>query len=222
MPSENIYMTYEHLILYIGIMLSLAIVPGPSMILAFTEGAMFGVVGTIPTALGNMTAALIQALVSFIIFRSIAVAIPDWFIFIQIIGAAYILYLGYLLIREKNISRVGVDQGYLYKTPLMRFTNGFLVSFFNPKSIFFFVAIFSQIIPINVPINLEEIMKLTFPVIAVSFGVFLGFSYCGKKMRALIGDQKLFTVVVPLMGLILIVIGVYAALEPILTFGSIN
>lgn len=50
----------------------------------------------------------------------------------------------------------------------------------------------------------------------------MGFSYFGKKIRLLVGDQKLFTVVVPLMGLILIVIGVYAALEPILTFGVIN
>ncbi len=203
-------MSLEQLLLYIFIIFSVSIVPGPSMMLAFRDGALYQIIGTLPSALGNMLASLIQALSAFLIFHSVVALTPEVQGIVQIIGACFICYIGYLFIKDGRKMRLTSEGATLVQQPVTRrFMEGFFIALFNPKAILFFVALFPQFTNDVDMGRLADILKTFSPIGIVALSCFLIYGMLGKFSRNMLDDAKLFGIVVPILGGAMIAITLY-------------
>lgn len=139
----------------------------------------YGVGKCVWSALGDVTANLIQAtLVIFVIgsFFSENSTILNLF---KWIGIIYILYLAYDIYksRPKNIS----NKEEIKKTNLSFFRDGFLVAGTSPKAWMFFPFIFPQFIDFNSNLLIQFIILITTYVV-LDFLSLIGYAVLAQKL----------------------------------------
>ena len=125
----------------------LFITPGTPRIVIISYSMNYGVQKCIWTALGDVTANIIQATLVIFVLGSFFVDNPNFLNTFKWIGIIYLLYLAYDLynskledINSKNISS---------KSSFSFFKDGFLVAGTSPKAWMFFPLIFPQFIDFN-------------------------------------------------------------------------
>ena len=130
--------------LYLQILLFLFITPGTPRIVIISYSMNYGVQKCIWTALGDVTANIIQATLVIFVIGSF---ISDQTLFLSTfkwVGVIYLTYLAYDIYnsRPKDISSNGITD----KNFLSFFKDGFLVAGTSPKAWMFFPLIFPQFI----------------------------------------------------------------------------
>jgi homoserine/homoserine lactone efflux protein len=166
-------------ILYLQIIIFLFITPGPPRVVIISYSMNYGVGKCVWSALGDVTANLIQAtLVIFVIgsFFSENSMILNAF---KWIGIIYLLYLAYDIYksRPKNIS----NEGNLEKSNLSFFRDGFLVAGTSPKAWMFFPFIFPQFIDFNSNLLVQFVILIT-TYIVLDFLSLIGYAMLAQKL----------------------------------------
>ena len=166
-------------ILYLQIIIFLFITPGTPRIVIISYSMNYGVGKCVWSALGDVTANLIQApLVIFVIgsFFSENSTILNVF---KWIGIVYLLYLAYDIYksRPKSIS----SEGEIKKTKLSFFRDGFLVAGTSPKAWMFFPFIFPQFIDFNSNL-LVQFVILILTYIVLDFLSLIGYAMLAQKL----------------------------------------
>ena len=133
--------------LFLQIILFLFITPGTPRIVIISYSMNYGVKKCIWTALGDVTANIIQATLVIFVLGSFFVDNPNFLNIFKWLGIAYLLYLAYDIhnSRLKNISSDNI----LSKSFFSFFKDGFLVAGTSPKAWMFFPLIFPQFIDFN-------------------------------------------------------------------------
>ena len=133
--------------LFLQIILFLFITPGTPRIVIISYSMSYGVQKCIWTALGDVTANIIQATLVIFVLGSFFSDNPNFLNILKWIGIIYLLYLAYDLynsslkdINSKKISSKGF---------FSFFKDGFLVAGTSPKAWMFFPLIFPQFIDFN-------------------------------------------------------------------------
>ena len=119
-----------------------AISPGPSLAIVIKNTIEGGRTQGILTGVGHGLGLTVYAFIAVMGLSSIIVGNQSVFVFIQILGALWLAYVGYLMIKSTSSTspnRAG-------KSNSKGFLEGFMISFLNPKILVFFAAIFSQFI----------------------------------------------------------------------------
>ena len=166
-------------ILYLQIIIFLFITPGTPRIVIISYSMNYGVGKCIWSALGDVTANLIQAtLVIFVIGsffseNSIILNAFKW------IGVFYLLYLAYDIYksRPKSIS----SEGEIEKSNLSFFRDGFLVAGTSPKAWMFFPFIFPQFIDFNSNLLVQFVILIT-TYIVLDFLSLIGYAMLAQKL----------------------------------------
>ena len=166
-------------ILYLQIIIFLFITPGTPRIVIISYSMNYGVGKCVWSALGDVTANLIQAtLVIFVIGsffseNSTILNIFKW------IGVIYILYLAYDIYksRPKTIS----SEGEIKKSNLSFFRDGFLVAGTSPKAWMFFPFIFPQFIDFNSNLLVQFVILITTYII-LDFISLIGYALLAQKL----------------------------------------
>ena len=166
-------------ILYLQIIIFLFITPGTPRIVIISYSMNYGVGKCIWSALGDVTANLIQAtLVIFVIgsFFSENSKILNAF---KWIGIIYLLYLAYDIYksRPKSIS----NEGEIKKSNLSFFRDGFLVAGTSPKAWMFFPFIFPQFIDFNSNLLVQFVILIT-TYIVLDFLSLIGYAMLAQKL----------------------------------------
>ncbi|MQX38537.1 LysE family translocator [Roseospira navarrensis] len=198
-------MTHELLFLYCLTIFSVSIVPGPSMILAFSEGMMRGTLGALPAALGNMVASLTQALLAYAAFQSLMSLGPGVLTLLQIVGAVFIGYIGYLFLTSG--ANGGLDEGdatLLSRPPVLRFADGFVVAFFNPKAILFFVALYPSFVGGAATLTATHALFVFVPIGTIALTCFALYSVAGQFSGAALTGRTALGRVIPGLGAVLL------------------
>ena len=165
--------------LYLQIIIFLFITPGTPRIVIISYSMNYGVGKCIWSALGDVTANLIQAtLVIFVIGsffseNSMALNAFKW------IGIIYLLYLAYDIYksRPKSIS----SEGEIEKSNLSFFRDGFLVAGTSPKAWMFFPFIFPQFIDFNSNLLVQFLILIT-TYIVLDFLSLIGYAMLAQKL----------------------------------------
>ena len=165
--------------LFLQIILFLFITPGTPRIVIISYSMNYGVQKCIWTALGDVTANIIQAtLVIFVIGsffseNSTLLNIFKW------IGVAYILYLAYDLYKSspKDINSENVVSKSLFSF----FKDGFLVAGTSPKAWMFFPFIFPQFIDFNSNLLVQFLILITTYII-LDFLSLIGYALLAQKL----------------------------------------
>ena len=166
-------------ILYLQIIIFLFITPGTPRIVIISYSMNYGVGKCIWSALGDVTANLIQAtLVIFVIGsffseNSMMLNAFKW------IGIIYLLYLAYDIYksRPKSIS----SEGEIEKSNLSFFRDGFLVAGTSPKAWMFFPFIFPQFIDFNSNLLAQFVILIT-TYIVLDFLSLIGYAILAQKL----------------------------------------
>ena len=134
-------------ILYLQIIIFLFITPGTPRIVIISYSMNYGVQKCIWTALGDVTANIIQATLVIFVIGSFFSDNPNFLNIVKWIGVIYLLYLAYDIYnsRLKDINSNNIKS----KSFLSFFKDGFLVAGTSPKAWMFFPLIFPQFIDFN-------------------------------------------------------------------------
>ena len=126
-------------LLYLSVIGILIFSPGPSALLCVSDGIKYGNKKTIPTILGGAIASLILMFISAVGLGAVLATSATLFFIITLIGAFYLIYLGYLAWKEDNTKNTMIiDSKNNYNNSFyLRFRKGFTVGISNPKDYYF-------------------------------------------------------------------------------------
>ena len=134
-------------ILFLQIIIFLFITPGTPRIVIVSYSMNYGVQKCIWTALGDITANLLQATLVIFVLGSFFSDNPNFLSILKWIGVIYLIYLAYDVYKTapKNLNSKIVTS----KNFFSFFKDGFLVAGTSPKAWLFFPLIFPQFIDFN-------------------------------------------------------------------------
>ena len=133
--------------LFLQIILFLFITPGTPRIVIISYSMNYGVQKCIWTALGDVTANIIQATLVIFVIGSFFSDNPNFLNIFKWIGVIYLLYLAYDIYNSKlkDLNSNNIKS----KSFFSFFKDGFLVAGTSPKAWMFFPLIFPQFIDFN-------------------------------------------------------------------------
>lgn len=139
-------MTASTLLYFLGASVALTIAPGPDNIFVMTQGIARGRKPAIVTALGMCSGISVHTTAAAFgisaVFYSSAVA----FNLVKYAGAAYLLYLAYLTLRERSTLGLATADD---RPASALFKRGFVMNVLNPKVAMFFLAFLPQFVTPN-------------------------------------------------------------------------
>jgi len=135
-------MSLELYAAYLVACLIVVLVPGPTVTLILANSIRHGTRAGLLNMLGTQVGLAIMIGVVGIGLTSLIEAMGHWFDWLRLAGAAYLIWLGWKMIRAS-----GADGEPAAKPPRGGFlTQGVLVALSNPKTLIFFGAFFPQFI----------------------------------------------------------------------------
>ena len=155
------------------------ITPGTPRIVIISYSMNYGVQKCIWTALGDVTANTIQAILVIFVLGSFFVDNPSFLNTFKWIGIAYLLYLAYDIytLRPKDISTNNISS----KSFFSFFKDGFLVAGTSPKAWMFFPLIFPQFIDFNSNYVVQFIILITTYVV-LDFLSLIAYAVLARKL----------------------------------------
>ncbi len=166
--------SFAELALWFAVIFPLVFSAGPGNVLCAVCGATNGFKKSIPFILGLNLVYTSYALLAGFGLSAIIQAYPSLFLFVQILGVAYIFYLGYKFIIRKDIQR---KEG---KTKL-RFIDGVISQALNIKGITIVMTMYSQFLNPEVSI-VYEVLTLSFALLLLNLFTHMTWSYGGSWM----------------------------------------
>ena len=134
-------------ILFLQILIFLFITPGTPRIVIISHSMNYGVKKCIWTALGDISANIIQATLVIFVLGSFFLDNPNFLNILKWVGIAYLFYLAYDVYNTapKNLNAKNITK----KSIFSFYRDGFLVAGTSPKAWAFFPFIFPQFINFN-------------------------------------------------------------------------
>ena len=165
--------------LFLQIILFMFITPGTPRIVIISYSMNYGVKKCVWTALGDVTANIIQATLVIFVIGSFISENPKLLNTFKWVGIIYILYLAYDIYksRPKNINANEKTE----KSFMSFFKDGFLVAGTSPKAWMFFPFIFPQFIDFSSNYVAQFIILITTYVI-LDFLSLVGYAMLANKM----------------------------------------
>ena len=166
-------------LLFLQIIIFLFITPGTPRIVIISYSMNYGVQKCIWTALGDVTANLIQATLVIFVIGTFFSDHPVFLNIFKWIGVTYLLYLAYDIYNSvpKNLIKKNIKT----KSFFSFFRDGFLVAGTSPKAWLFFPFIFPQFIDFNQNFIVQFII-LIFTYIFLDFFSLLGYAVLAQKL----------------------------------------
>lgn len=144
--------------------------------------------------MGNVAASLIQGLIALLKLKSILELGPNFFEAMKLVGALFIGYVGLVFIGNAAAIARADERGSAVPTSCVQlFATGFLLAFFNPKAIMFFVALFPMFVAGELgPLRFAYLFA---PIGLIALVCFLIYWLLGKTSIRLFGARVIVRVV---------------------------
>jgi len=155
---------------YLGFCLATALLilmPGPIVTLTVANSLRHGSKTGLLTTVGATTGSAVLLGAGALGMAWVLELLSDWFSWLRVIGAVYLIYLG---IRQWREAVHGLEDMKADKRPGREvMLHGFVVAITNPKTILFYAAFFPQFINLSQPTGPQLlVMSLTFLCIAIT------------------------------------------------------
>lgn len=162
--------------------LVVVLTPGPTVLLALSNGSRFGVMrafyGILAAALSDVVLISAAALG----LGAVLAASAFWFAVVKWIGVAYLMWLGLNMLRSSGelgtVSGDATGRGKRFSI----FRKSFLVAATNPKGYLFFAAFLPQFVTLSEPLPMQYV---TLGVIFIAVDVAVMTAYAGMGANAM-------------------------------------
>jgi len=184
----------------------IAVSPGSGAVLSMSHGLSYGVRKTSATILGLQLGLLLILLIAGAGVGSLLIASETAFNAVKIVGACYLIYIGFAQWRAKGgIIDTEAEQpasGSWQKRAL----SGFLTNATNPKGIIFMVAVLPQFMTTERPLWLQ-LLILAATTLAVDTVVMHGYAGSASVLRRLLRDSRAMRIQNKVFGGLLMLVG---------------
>ncbi|WP_420414360.1 LysE family translocator [Roseibium sp.] len=182
-------MPFDLWLLFIAVSLLPAISPGPAVMLAISNTLRFGRNATLASASGNMMGLIVIGYAVAFGFGALMATSALAFTVMKFIGAAYLIFLGIKIWRDKSSFQVQNGALTARKHPAKLFLEAFLVSVTNPKAILVITALFPQFMSKG-GINFLETTILSVTYAVLCFANHAAIAFAGGHMRRFLTSEK--------------------------------
>ena len=162
--------------LFVAVSWALIISPGPDMIYVITRGMTHGRRAGMLSAIGVVCGILVHTTAAAFGLTLLLQTSAFAFLFVKVMGAAYLLYLGINAWRDKSAFRLQTSPPVMKPSAL--FWQGVLSNVLNPKIAIFFLAFLPQFVDrcsSHVALQMV-ILGITFACFGLCFLLVVGFS----------------------------------------------
>ncbi len=163
-------MTFESAISFFIAVLIFGVTPGPGVFAILARALMNGTRSCTLLALGMTISDILYLIAACLGLAAIATHWGELFTVIRIVGAAYLIYLGWKMWtapvdldqEESNLSRSGMAAS---------FVQGFLISASNPKVILFYIAFLPTFMDLTVLSSADIVLASVLTLVALMIGL---------------------------------------------------
>lgn len=154
--------------------------PGPTVLLALTNGSRYGLRRALPGMAGAMFSDFVLIGAVALGLGALLAASEFWFSVVKWLGAGYLAFLGIMLLRSRGSLDVteGVASGSDSLTSI--FLKSFLVAVTNPKGYLFFSAFLPQFIAPDAP-QASQYAVLAIVFALIDFMVMFAYALLGSR-----------------------------------------
>lgn len=196
-------------LLYISVISVLILSPGPSTLLCVSDGLKFGNKKVIPTVLGGAIAALVLMSISAVGLGAILVASETLFFIVKIIGACYLVFLGWAAWKEGAIkieSHAPSSNQLVHYSWYSCFRKGFMVGISNPKDLLFFIALFPSFMNAELP-QVEQYIVLACTWFFIDCASMFMYASIGSKISPFLSNVRHMKLVNRTVGSVFVFLG---------------
>ena len=193
-------------IIFLQIILFLFISPGPPRVVIVSHTLNYGLNRSVWTALGDISANTIQAILVVFLIGSFLSDNPQVLYYLKWAGIFYIIYLAYDTFTSKIRSFNSKNQN--LKSPLSFYKDGLLVAGLSPKALLFFGTIFPTFINFGSNI-ISQFLILLITYVVLDFLTLMIYGLAAEKISLwLRGKPKLLNTI---SACVLLILAVYIA-----------
>ena len=166
-------------ILFLQIVIFLFITPGTPRIVIISHSMNYGVHNCIWTALGDVSANIIQATLVIFVLGSFFIDNPNFLNTLKWAGVLYLFYLAYDIYKTKprNLDKKNI----ITKSIFSFYRDGFVVAGTSPKAWAFFPLIFPQFIDFDSNYIIQFLILITTYVV-LDFLSLIAYAIAAKKL----------------------------------------
>ena len=169
------------------VMLLGVISPGPDFVVAVRHGVIYSRRTGLLTALGFGLGVLIHVAYCMLGIAAIIASSITAFNVIKIAGAAFLIFIGYKALRSKGFNDPSAFKGLKTREDISArkaVQIGFLTNLLNPKATLFFLALFTQVISPETPINVQLVYGASCFVIVTGWFSFVAFVLTAPRVKS--------------------------------------
>jgi threonine/homoserine/homoserine lactone efflux protein len=176
----------QSLMLYAGLYLVAAAVPGPGVIAIVARALGAGFKGTIPASVGMAVGDWVLMTLSALGLAALAKAMGPLFLGVKLAGAAYLLFLAWKYWRAPVSDEAPVAP---QRDSLRAFLSQTAMTIGNPKAIAFFVALLPAAVDLR-KLTFASYLELTAVTFILIPAVTLTYAALAAQLRGVLADRK--------------------------------
>ncbi|WP_159875164.1 LysE family translocator [Aquitalea denitrificans] len=174
-------MNIEMLGLYLLAITVVIVVPGPLSLYMVSNAVQYGVWRSWPGVAGGVLASVILLLLSALGVGSVLRASAGLFAVLQLLGACYLLYLGFRTWQQRH--RQAYAAAGRRQAGVQLFSKAFLLGISNPKDIVFFLALLPQFMVQDQPL-FPQLLWMVVAWIVIDLLCKLGYGLLASRLLA--------------------------------------
>lgn len=184
----------------------LIVAPGPSVMVVVAHAMACGERRSLYTILGIATSHSLFFVVTAVGVAALLGALADTFVWVKLVGAAYLIWLGWQQWRADPEVSFAVARG-ARRTALSLFLQGFTVNTTNPKALIFYAAFFPPFLNPTASVATQLlIMGTTF--VALLIVISFAYAIVAARARRLFSKPRQVRIQNRITGTLLIGVGV--------------
>ncbi len=202
-----------NLLAFIGASVILTLMPGPDIIFVITLSITQGKKSGILTALGLVTGLIVHTTAAALGLSIILYESALAFQIVKYLGAAYLIYLGIIAIRERNKNALQINRNAKYENKKL-YRRGILMNILNPKVSLFFLAFLPQFVSADSSNVSLEMMFLGIIFMVQAIIVFTIVSILAHKLsEKIVKNPKVAKVINWVKASVFLIIGIQIAIS---------
>ena len=185
-----------------------AISPGPGLFAVLAISTRFGPIPAIWVSIGHTVGDIIYVALAILALNALADLINESMLYVKILGASYLIFIGYQQFRSKGIS---FEPSSKKSSVIKLLIAGFVVGVTNPKTIIFYLSF----LPIFIDLNNLTLNTEVQVIVAIGLTVFFVLSLAnilGVRLRSYIENPDSIRRINQVTGVTMILVGVFVAL----------
>ena len=164
-----------------GIMVALAAIPSASVALVVTRSATLGVGNGFAVAAGIVLGDLVFIMLAILGLSVVAEAMGSLFMVIRYLGALYLLWLGFSLLKAQSKTTITVDSTRENGSLVTSFLAGLVLTLGDIKAIVFYISLFPVFIDLSA-LKVAEVLVIIFVTVVSVGGVKVLYALSASKI----------------------------------------